>query len=257
MLHGRRVVAIHQPNFLPWLGYFNKIAHADVFVVLDNVQLTKTGGSWVNRVRLVAGGRVVWATAPVERSYHGVRAIREIRLATGPWRRKLVETVRAGYARAPYFDAVFPWLRELLTNPEDRLADYNLHAIHSLRAVLRLDAGMLVRASSLSVEGRGTALLVALVQAVGGEAYLCGGGAAGYQDSAAFAAVGLEVVEQAFRHPVYPQTAPEFVAGLSVVDALMRCGVEGTRELIVQSRPGLAGGRGTGAARPVAATDRA
>src|ERR1041385_6733376 len=72
-LEARKLVAIHQPNFFPWLGYFNKIARADIFIVLDNVQFSKTGGTWSNRVRLLLEGWPMWATLPVERSFHGVR----------------------------------------------------------------------------------------------------------------------------------------------------------------------------------------
>ena len=230
----RLVVAIHQPNFFPWLGYFDKIARADVFIVLDNVQFSKTGGTWSNRVRILRDGRVVWATMPVERSFHGVRQVREMRIADGSWRARVLGAIRAGYRRAPYFDEVFHVVEELIATPTEMVAEFNLTVVRALTVRLGLAAGKLVPGSALGIEGAGTDLLVKAVQAVGGGTYLCGGGAQGYQEDERFASAEIELVQQMFRHPVYPQLGvKEFVPGLSIVDALMNCGFAGTRELIV------------------------
>lgn len=232
-----RVVAIHQPNFLPWLGYFNKMAHADVFVFLDTVQFSKTGGTWMNRVRLSVGDHEGWATAPVVRAYHGLRSVREMKLDAGPWRAKLLRTVRMAYGAAHHFGAVFPVLEPIIMNPAEDLVSYNVRAIRALTASLRLDAAECVFASDLRAAGQGTELLVQLVKAVGATTYLCGAGAAGYQDDAQFGAAGIELVHQAFRHPVYARGGAPFVPGLSVVDALMHCGFDETSALVRSSQP--------------------
>ncbi len=78
------VVAIHQPNFLPWLGYFDKVAKSDVFVFLDSVQAPKTGGSWLNRVRLAMNGEARWVTAPIDRTFHGVKRVHELEFGSTP-----------------------------------------------------------------------------------------------------------------------------------------------------------------------------
>lgn len=232
-LEARKLVAIHQPNFFPWLGYFNKIARADVFIVLDNVQFSKTGGTWSNRVRILLEGRPTWATLPVERSFHGVRLVREMRVADGPWRIRLLRTFQGAYRRAPHFDEVFPLVEELIETPTDMVAEFNLAAVRALTGRLGLDPGKLIVGSTLGVEGAGTDLLVNAVRAVGGSGYLCGGGAQGYQDDERFAPAGIELVQQEFQHPVYAQLrAGEFVPGLSIIDALMNCGFPGTRDLI-------------------------
>jgi hypothetical protein len=230
----RRLVAIHQPNFFPWLGYFNKIARADVFIVLDNVQFSKTGGTWSNRVRFLLEGRPTWATLPVERSFHGVRLVREMRIADRPWRVRLLRTLRGAYGRASYFHEVFPLVEELIETRTDMLAEFNLTVVRALTTRLGLDLGKLIVGSTLGLEGVGTDLLVSAVRAVGGSAYLCGGGAQGYQDDERFVRARIGLVQQMFQHPVYPQHgAGEFVPGLSILDALMNCGFVGTRKLIV------------------------
>lgn len=230
----RPVVAIHQPNFFPWLGYFDKIARADVFVVLDNVQFSKTGGTWSNRVRILRDGRAVWLTMPVERSFHGVRQVREMQIADGSWRARALGGIRAGYRRAPYFNEVFRLVEELIATPTELVAEFNLTVVRALADRLGLAAGKLVSSSALGIEGTGTDLLVKAVQAVGGGTYLCGGGAQGYQEDERFANAGIDLVQQMFRHPAYPQLGGnEFVPGLSILDALMNCGFAGTRELVV------------------------
>jgi hypothetical protein len=229
-----RVVAIHQPNFFPWLGYFDKIRRADVFVVLDNVQFQKTGGTWSNRVMLNVGGKAQWVTAPVVRTYHGVRAISEIEFDQSiPWRDRIVKTIEFNYRRAAAFDCTFPHLLPLLTATSTKMLAHNLAAIHGLTSLLGLDARKLVLASSLGADGHSTELLINITRAVGGSAYLAGSGAAGYQQDELFERAGLELRHQRFEHPVYPQrNAAEFIPGLSVIDALLNVGVEATRRLL-------------------------
>ncbi len=236
MLVGKKVVAIHQPNFFPWLGYFNKIACADAFVLLDNVQFPKKGGTWINRVRLLANGRARWVTVPIVRAYHGVRVIRDMKINGTSWRASVLQTIRSAYGRAAHFKAVFPFVAELINTPTDELAEYNLTAIRALTTALGLDPARLVVGSTLMTEGKATDLLIAIVKAVGGTAYLCGGGATEYQQDEKFVAAGIELIYQNFRHPVYKQqNTGEFIPGLSIIDAVMNCGFEETRALVLDS----------------------
>src|SRR5437660_1563044 len=135
-----KIVAIHQPTFFPWLGFFNKLARADLFIVLDSVQFPKKGGTWANRVKLLIGGKAAWVTMPVVRNYHGVRTYTEMLIDnTSAWREKLLKTIRTNYNRAPFFEEVSPLLEALINNPTDRLTDYNLSAITSLARIVRID----------------------------------------------------------------------------------------------------------------------
>jgi hypothetical protein len=238
----RRVVAIHQPDFFPWLGYFEKIARADVFVALDSVQFSKTGGTWCNRVRVLVNQRPAWITMPVERGYHGVRAIREMRIAGTTWRGKLLRTLELAYRQAPYFGEVFPMIEEIVSVGAGTVAEFNLEGLRRLTGRLRLDPAKIVESSSLGAPGAATNLLVNIVKGVGGTAYLCGGGAADYQEDEKFSAAGIELIHQDFEHPVYPQRGGTgFTPGLSVIDALMQCGFGGTHALVMRPGPHLAG----------------
>lgn len=226
----RRLVAIHQPNFFPWLGFFDKIARADVFVVLDHVQFPKTrDGNWTNRVKMDVYGTPNWVTVPLVRGYEGFRRIDEMQIDNRtPWRRKLLRSLQDSYGRAAHCRDVFPAIADLVNHPAALVADYNVNAITAIGAGLGLPTAHLVRSSTLGVSGGKTDLLVSLVHRVGGNAYLAGGGAGGYQDDDLLAAAGIEVEYQHFVHPVYPQRAgTPFVAGLSILDALFHVGFDG------------------------------
>ena len=230
----KRVVAIHQPNFFPWLGYFDKIVRADVFVVLDHVQFPKSEGNWSNRVKLAVNNAPSWFTMPVVRAYEGFRRIDEMQIDnSAPWRKKLLQLLRTNYGKALAFGAAFPVVESWVEHPAALLADYNLHAITGICDRLRLRSSHIVRSSTLGVDGAKTDLLVNIVKAVDGTVYLSGDGSAGYQEDAAFQAAGIDVVYQRFTHPVYPQrTGAEFMPGLSVLDAIFHCGFDGGAQLL-------------------------
>lgn len=229
-----RLVAIHQPNFIPWLGFFNKIHRADIFIALDSVQFQKTGGTWTNRVRILIQGQPHWMTIPIVRAYHGTRAINEMEINDShPWREKMIRTIDMNYSRAPYFDCVRPWVKQWISHPSRNIAEFNLFSIGEIMRILDLNSSKLVLSSGLKVNGQSTDLLVSLIRSVSGTAYLCGGGATEYQEDERFAAAGIRLVYQEFQHPVYPHfNSKEFVPGLSVLDVLFNCGPERTGELV-------------------------
>jgi RimJ/RimL family protein N-acetyltransferase len=207
-----RVVAIHQPNFFPWLGYFDKLNRCDVFVLLDSVQFSK--GSRSNRTQVLVGDEPRWITAPIVRA--GANGpIRDVLTDDQrDWRSKLVKTLRTSYARADAFAEAMPLLEELIANPEPRLAAYNEHAIRRLAEAIGASGAEIVRSSDLAVEGGATALLIDIVRSLGGTTYLAGDGAGGYQEDELFAANGIELVRQGYE-------PPEAAGGLSVIHALL------------------------------------
>lgn len=228
------IVAAHQPNFLPWLGFFDKLARADVLVLLDDVQFPRSGaGVWTNRVGVLVQGEKRWLTVPIERAGRGHQRVCEVRIDdVQPWRRKLLRTLEQSYAKAPAFDESFPFVRTLLETEAELLAEFNELTLRAIARELDLDESRIHRSSEVRAEGQGTDLLIALTRKLGGTTYLSGDGAGGYQEDDRFKAAGVELRFQHYEHPVYPQRSPEFVPGLSVVDALLHCGFEGTRALL-------------------------
>lgn len=220
-----KICAIHQPNFFPWLGYFDKTAKVDVFILMDNAQFPKKGGTWCNRVKVMVSGKDDWITMPVDRSYHGVRPIRDIKINDKtPWRAKLLKSIQASYGRTPFFKTVFDLLERLISNKTDSLAEFNIHAVSVMMEILGIDKSKLTIGSSLNASGNATDLLISMVKAAGCDAYMCGGGADGYQEDSKFAAAGIKLIYQNFQHPVYNQMRNGFIPGLSVIDALFHVG---------------------------------
>ena len=229
-----RVVAIHQTNFFPWLGYFAKICRADVFVFLDDVQFPKKGGTWINRVKILDNTSERWLTAPINRAYSGTRKINEMRFSDeSDWREKTVRMVTDKYGRSKHFDALMPQLSPLIMNSEQGIAEYNVQSVSTLVKLLGLDGTELVRSSELGVLSTSTERLIDITKAVGGRSYLSGDGAAGYQQDELFGPAGLDLVYNNFRCEPYDQVGGgEFVPGLSVIDALFNVGIDGVRSLL-------------------------
>lgn len=228
------LIAIHQPNFFPWIGYFNKIVLSDVFVLLDDVQFQKTGGTWTNRVKLNIQGDAKWITVPIVRSYHGTKSINEIEINNQtPWREKIISTLQMNYSRAPFYDEVVPFISDLLNNPTSRLAEYNIFAIMTIAKKLELNVSSFVRSSTLNTIGNATDLLISITKSLDGNGYLTGSGAGGYQNDEQFRDADIDLIYQNFKHPIYPQSkTSEFVSGLSIIDVLLNCGFSQTQAII-------------------------
>jgi len=217
------LVAIHQPNFFPWLGYFDKIRRADAFVFLDAVDYPRSGsgsmGSWSNRVRLSIQGEARWVNCPVQRMPLGSPISDAVIDDRQPWRDKLLKTLEANYRRAPGYSAALAFIEPLIRTEETNLATFNIRAIEAIATHLGATTRFL-RQSELAHSGSSTDLLVSLVKAAGGDAYLAGGGAGGYQEDRVFAEDGVRLVLQGFSPRPYGEEA-RFIPGLSVVDYLM------------------------------------
>lgn len=227
------VVAIHQPNYLPWLGYFGKIAEADVLVFLDDVQFSKN--SYINRTRVLGAGKARWLTVPV--SVHLGDPINRVRPARPDWPARHLDTLFNFYRGAPAFRAVWPRVEELYgALPRADIAASNRFLIENIARELGL-ACRFRESSEVEVGGAlGDDRLVALTATVApGGCYLSGRGGADYQSPDKFAAAGLKFRYVDFTHPVYDQGGQEFTPGLSVMDAVFRLGWAAAAELLEQS----------------------
>jgi hypothetical protein len=219
---GRRVAAIHQPNFLPWLGFFHKMAMADVFILLDSVPFTKN--SFQNRVKIKSAQGEQWLTVPVLTKGRFGQITSQVPINNNTrWRKVHLATLRTNYRRAPYYEEVMAWLEPLYRQKPTHLATFNQSLIEAVMDQLNLPTG-LVNASSLISGESGSQLLLHLVQAVGGNVYLSGPTGHTYLDLCAFEQAGVEVWFQRSCHSTYPQLYGDFIPGLSIIDLLMNVG---------------------------------
>ena len=216
-------VAIHQPNLLPWFGFFAKAAQADVLVLLDDVQFSR--GSFTNRVRAMSQDGPRWLTVPVKKD-HPKPLIRDARAVTDAHRRAH-DVLRAWYGRMLFPTITSNW----------PLATANLMWLVDLFRILHVKTRMM-RASELRLEVLPKAAgNVQLCRQLGADVYVAGSGA-DYDDPAVYEAAGIRYERMKFTHPVYEQRRPPgtpFASGLSIVDALANVGAEETRRLLEES----------------------
>jgi hypothetical protein len=219
------IVSIHQPNFLPWLGFWNKIARSDIFIIMDNVQFPKTGACWTNRVKIIVNGEPKWITVPIIRRYNGFKLIKEIEIDnTVNWRLKILKTIEYNYKKCSFFEEEWETIKNLINYKTNYLSEFNINAINFLIKYLELDKCKVIRGSSLNCSGKATDLLVSMVKVVGGNCYLYGSGALAYQENYKFEQNGIKLIYQNFNHPTYPQLSKSFIMGLSFIDALFNIG---------------------------------
>jgi len=232
-------VAIHQPNYLPWLGYFHKIARADIFVFLDDVQYTK--GGYTNRVRILSPNGPRWLTVPVR--VHLGDSINHVLPSKEGWSRAHLDTLRGMYEGTPAFKEVWPDVCGLLKSvPVGDLAAVNEHLVCRLASLLGLSC-LFRRSSEFELVSASDERLLEIVSLVApGGTYLSGSGAAKYQDPDKFASAGLEFEYTGFQHPRYAQGAhlgvEGFEQGLSVLDAVFHLGWQGAAAMVRGSRCG-------------------
>jgi hypothetical protein len=226
-------VAIHQPNYIPWPGYFHKLAAADVFVYLDAVQYPR-GQSFAPRNRIKTPNGVTFLTIPVSvpKGSEGKASYLEVELADDKWRRKHLATVEQSYGRAPHFDEVFP-LYERELEAGETFVPLNIGLIEAFASYLGIETRRVRLSELLPSFGQKTELILDVCRALDGDAYLSGtGGGRDYTDEALLKENGIELRYDEFEYPEYPQLWGDFEPNLSVLDVLLNCG-PGSRELVV------------------------
>ena len=216
-------VAIHQPQYLPWLGYLAKWAAADLFVFLDTVQYEKNG--WQNRNRIRTADGAHWLTVPVHA--HLGTPIADVAVdTTQPWRARHVRAIEHAYERAPHLATYQAALRSLLDTEWARLAPLAAASAEWLARAAGITTPVQVASSLTAGGGDATGRLVAICKALGADTYLAGGHGAKYLDAEQFRAAGITVLYQRYEHPVYAQQHGEFMPFLSAVDLLLTHGDE-------------------------------
>jgi hypothetical protein len=231
------VVVVEQPNYLPWLGYFDLIAQSDVWVWYDDVQYTRR--DWRNRNR-VAGPREsvepVWLTVPVKSRGRYEQKICEVEIDHDrPWVRKHLETVRHCYGDAPWFGEVFALLSKVLARGHARLADLTIELNEELCRYLGL-APEFRRSSALGVAGDRQERLIEICRRLGATTYLSGPAARSYISPELFERAGLELRYIVYDYPPYDRGGRPFVPRLSILDPLVCLGPEETAAFLARHR---------------------
>jgi len=212
-------IAVLQPGYLPWLGFFDQECSVDTFVLYDDVQYDRRG--WRNRNRVKTPDGPVWITVPVIQKGKYDQIIRDVRIDNDrPWRKKHLGTIEAFYKKAPYFETLYPGFTEVLSRNHEYLWKLDFDLILWMNGIIGIDT-KIIHASELDVSGNKSERLLEICRSLGADEYYSGAAARHYLDINLFRENGIEVYYQEYIHPVYPQLQGEFISHLSALDLLM------------------------------------
>jgi len=227
------IVSVHQPHYLPWMGYFDKIARSDCFVILDNVQYKKR--EFQNRNLIKSKTGAAFLTVPVVTKDRYFQTTGQVEIDNSRrWRQKHFGMLTHNYAHAPEFETVVPILEKFYMSERwDRLIDLCVAMLREMMRFMRIDVPIKFE-SDLGVDGVKTQRIANICNALGADTYLSGSGAKVYLDEDLLQRYGVDVEYQQFRHPVYPQVGDGFLRNLAVVDLLFNCGAESADFLMAE-----------------------
>jgi hypothetical protein len=226
------IVSINQPAYLPWLGYFHRIAASDLHVVLDHVQFEKN--SFVNRNKMRTAKGWTWLTVPVKTKGHfGDLSIEKLEIdSRRNWRGKHLATLEQTYARAPYMAEYSGFLEDVLSREWDHLVELCRYMTGFFLEALKIETP-LVESSTLPVDTGKSKMVLDLCREMKATTYLSGAMGKDYLDEDMFKEAGIKVVYQDYRHPVYTQCQPgEIIPFMGILDLLLNHGPE-SRDILM------------------------
>lgn len=227
------ILAGHQPEYLPYIGFFNKIMRCDVFAIVDHVQFIKK--SWQNRNRIRTREGELLLTVPVLTKDKFEQPINEVRINNNVnWGMKHWRSIYLNYGKAPFFDTYKEFFEQLYARKWEKLADLNETIIRYIIHELEINV-KIVKSSDFNPHGYKTDLLIDMCQKLGADTYLSGEGGHSYVDESKFREQNLNHVYQDFHHPTYTQLFKSFIPYMSVIDLLFNRGSEQSRETILNS----------------------
>jgi hypothetical protein len=211
------VIGIHQPNFMPWAGYFNKIYRSSIFVIIDEVQFAK--GSVCNRTKIKNNqGETVWLTVPVAFENGSQSTFNQTKIADRNWYHKALNLNKASYINSPYFSSIYPEIELLFKNEYDSLAGLNIALIKYFCRKLNISTPIHIQSSLGKEFGKKNDLNLGITKYFNGDVYLSGNGAKKYNDENLFLANDVKIQYLDFVSSAYEQINGPYVENLSILD---------------------------------------
>ena len=231
-LYMEKTVVIHQPDFLPYIGFFHRMLSVDLWVVLDDAQFIHKGSKgWHNRdkIKTTYGEKLI--TVPIKRCPVGM-PINEVLLSGhGNWREDHINLMRENYRKADHFNEVFPLIERLYSFECEKMVDFNMSSIRMLMELFNISVPQ-INASALGAPGKSNERLVEILKKIGATVYLSGVGAKDYFKPEPFQGAGIKVIWHDFKHPVYKQLHGDFIPYLSSIDMLLNIGIENSKKIL-------------------------
>ena len=230
------IITIHQPEHLPWLGLFNKIAKAEQFVILDSVQYEKN--YFQNRNRILGTNGVQWLSIPISNKGHMDGSIATTQIANDPknikWREKYLQTIKQSYGKYPFFNDVFPIIEKAINLDTDLFCEINISMIKDFCSALDIHPEY-IRSSKLELDTLKSDLILDICKKVDADVYIAGPSGRDYLDLSTFNEASIRVVFNDYHHPEYPQRkTDEFISHLSAIDLFMNVGFVEAKKVVMQ-----------------------
>lgn len=217
------IVSIHQPQYLPWLGYFDKIDLSDAFVLLDTVQFKKN--EWQNRNKIKTAQGWQWLTVPV--TYQYPQLISDVGINNREkWQHRQRQAIQSNYRKAPFWALLEGFFEEIFATEWTHIRPLNIFVVQRLSALLGIKTPIHVASEMAVFPDDPDERLIAITKHLKGDTYLAGSGGRGYMDLEKYERKGVAVLFQEYEHPVYNQLFGSFEPYMSVVDLLFNYGVE-------------------------------
>lgn len=224
-------IAIHQPNYLPWIGFFDKLDQVDQFVLLDKAFHSKSGYLNRNKIKTPQGTLVL--TVPLKNKE---KPINEIQIANDSnWQIRHWKIIEANYKKCPYWSAYKDGFEQLYQREWASISTLNIALIKHINALLTITTELLLESEFQIDFGNGNSRNVNITSHLNGDVYLSGTGARVYNDISEFNDYHIALVYQNFKHPKYHQRWGDFQPNLSIIDMLFNCGPE-TIEILRKQR---------------------
>ena len=220
------ILSVHQPQYIPWLGYFDKIDKSDCFVFLDQVQYKAREYQNRNKIRTKAGW--IWLTVPVISKGLGRQKICDIRINNNSdWQRRHWRSLKVWYGKSKFFKDHFSFFENVYTRRWGKLMDLNIHIIKYLLKQFGIDTS-LYYASEIGTTAQGTDRIIEICKRLKADTYLSGIGGKDYLEEEKFVQAGIKLEYQNFIHPrhhqLYTQEGSPFLPYMSAVDLLFNEG---------------------------------
>ncbi len=220
------LVTIHQPDFMPWFGFFNKISKADLWVVLDHVINNPRDATYLRRVKIIVNGHPHWLSIPLKKPIEkGVLGIPINQMTFNNQCGRMancLETVRRAYKKSYNYEKYKSLTEDYFLSNQSLLMVRNMDFIIKVFEILSIKT-KIVYSSSLNICGSRNQLLLNILKEVGAKKYLCGTGAYGYQDDNLFHEEGIQVEYNSFEFPKYKHLlTQQQYQGVSILDSLFQ-----------------------------------
>lgn len=227
-------LAILQPSYLPWIGYFDQIAKVDQFVYLDDIQFTRR--DWRNRNKIRTAEGWSWLTVPVIQKNQFTQPLLETRIdSSSNWQMKHLNSIRHNYIKTEFFDLYFPQIETIINKDCDLLLDLCLELTENLKNWLGISTPT-VRSSDLNITEKKGDKILALCRKLKATNYLTGDLAKDYLNESEFLSYNIRLEYHNYKHPSYLQRYPEFVPYMSIIDLLFNQG-EKSLGILKQNQP--------------------